>query len=209
MSDNSKYGINSSWGKNNIMRDSIHGYINIPAPIVKGLIDTQLFQRLKNIEQTGMKVLYPSATHDRFTHSLGVYYLGTKAFQNFRKNVHAQSKDEYMAVVSQVSYKTKLIQANNVWDRWGLLFSIACLLHDCGHAPFSHTLEFLYDVDRESQMKDDIKTIKVNRLLCAELVCLEDSEKRIRSFTDDFYYSDNDGEKCKGKPHERMSAYLS
>jgi HD superfamily phosphohydrolase len=42
-------------------KDSLHGYIRIPVPFVKHFIDTELFQRLRNIEQTGMRTLYPSA----------------------------------------------------------------------------------------------------------------------------------------------------
>ena len=60
----------ADWEKNTIIKDSVHGYINVPKPIAREIIDTDIFQRLKNIEQTGMQVLYPSATHNRFTHSL-------------------------------------------------------------------------------------------------------------------------------------------
>ena len=62
-----------------IFMDSVHGYINIPKCFVDNIINTELFQRLRNIEQTGMRVLYPDAKHDRFGHSLGVFHLGSKA----------------------------------------------------------------------------------------------------------------------------------
>ena len=38
--------------KMKIFKDSVHGYIQIPETIVKYIIDTQLFQRLRCIEQT-------------------------------------------------------------------------------------------------------------------------------------------------------------
>ena len=53
--------------------DSVHGYISIPKCFVKNLIDTLEFQRLRNIEQTGMRILYHNAKHDRFSHSLGIW----------------------------------------------------------------------------------------------------------------------------------------
>lgn len=51
------------------------------------LIDSAEFQRLRNIRQTGYEALYPSALHNRFVHSMGVYHLGKKAIHCFKKNV--------------------------------------------------------------------------------------------------------------------------
>jgi HD superfamily phosphohydrolase len=64
-----------------LFQDVIHGYIKIPSSFVEQIIDTALFQRLRNIAQTGMGVLYPNARHDRFSHSLGVFHLGTLALE--------------------------------------------------------------------------------------------------------------------------------
>jgi len=97
------YYTKADWEKNTIIKDSVHGYINVPKPIAREIIDTDIFQRLKNIEQTGMQVLYPSATHNRFTHSLGVYHLSKKAFRHFRSNVQTDYPDVYGKV--GVKYK--------------------------------------------------------------------------------------------------------
>ena len=67
------------------IKDAIHGYIRLEEPFWK-IIDTAEFQRLKWIEQTSYGVLYPSARHDRFIHSIGVYHLGQKAIQGFLNN---------------------------------------------------------------------------------------------------------------------------
>ena len=57
--------------------DNIHGYIDIN-PIAQSIIDTPEFQRLRYIHQTGVLYLvYPTANHSRFEHSIGVYHLGT------------------------------------------------------------------------------------------------------------------------------------
>ena len=53
-----------------IFRDTIHGYIEIEKDIVNSIIDTALFQRLRRIEQTSMRCLYPAARHDRFIHAI-------------------------------------------------------------------------------------------------------------------------------------------
>ncbi|MHC1695891.1 MAG: hypothetical protein AB9835_11630 [Eubacteriales bacterium] len=113
------------------IRDNVHGYISIPDSIIKNIVDTSIFQRLRRIEQTSMRCLYPSARHDRFTHSLGVYHLGCKAFDGLLINVKNHKEYYYL-------------DDGQFWDKYKILFTIACLLHDCAHAPFSHSLEYLY-----------------------------------------------------------------
>lgn len=117
-------------GRTKKFRDTIHGYIDIPDTIVSNIIDTEQFQRLKYIEQTSMRSLYPAARHDRFIHSLGVYWLGKQVFAYFRQNTQN---------VFLENEKEELTES--WWNRQEILFSLACLLHDCAHAPFSHTLE--------------------------------------------------------------------
>ena len=169
-----------------IFRDSIHGYISIPVDYVNYFIDTELFQRLRGIEQTGMRILYPSARHDRFIHSLGTFYLGHKAFVNFHENIRRSyggaiaGREDYYHIYSS-------LEENEIfWNSCQFLFEIACLLHDCGHAPFSHTFEFLYDVERiEGQMtlKEKLKSYLGSK-----------------EFANDF--------EADGSPHERMSGLL-
>ena len=112
-------------------KDSVHGYINIPKCFVETLIDNEYFQRLRNIEQTGMRVLYPNAKHDRFSHSLGVFHIGNRAVDALLENF---SRDQYWNIESDN-------QSILFWAKNKVLFLIACLLHDIGHAPFSHALE--------------------------------------------------------------------
>lgn len=108
--------------------DSVHGYIAVPTSFVNNLIDTDYFQRLRNIDQTGMKMLYPNAKHDRFSHSLGVYHLGRKAVKRLIQDIRMTYSKEFSPYY---------------WEKNEILFLIACLLHDIGHAPFSHSLEQL------------------------------------------------------------------
>ena len=114
-----------------MIMDSVHGYINIPKCFVDYIIDTEEFQRLRNIDQTGMRILYPNAKHDRFSHSLGVYHLGCKAVDTLLNNFYYE---DYW----KISSDSKSIL---FWAKNKVLFLIACLLHDIGHTPFSHALE--------------------------------------------------------------------
>ena len=140
-------------------RDPVYGYIEIEESIVHTIIDTATFQRLRNIRQTSYGPLYPSSLHNRFVHSLGVYHLGCLAFDSI---LHSLEVNEGLGtkVLGELNalFKDKI-------DRYAQLFKLACLLHDVGHSPFSHTGEDFYlnsrsDVqflsDDEKQSLDDI-----------------------------------------------------
>lgn len=129
--------------KNKIFRDPIYGYISIPGQFCIDFIDTAIFQRLRRIEQTSMRVLYPTAHHDRFAHSIGVYHLGALAFDYLQKNTYSFYGDA-------IDDDTWLFLKNT--------FLIACLMHDCGHSPFSHTFEHFYLYNREEKIQDELAT---------------------------------------------------
>lgn len=115
------------------LKDPIYGYITIPEEYVNRIIDTAPFQRLRRISQTSYSPLYPSAMHNRFVHSLGVYHLGN-------------------LVANQLTVELSKLNDNVGIDfmTYLKLFKLACLLHDVGHAPFSHTGEdFFLNNERE------------------------------------------------------------
>ncbi len=131
-------------------KDIVHGYIQIPSLFVHEIIDTPLYQRLRFIEQTGMRQVYPSARHDRFVHSLGTFYLGTKAVDALLKNFKDSA---YWNIYSND-------QREIFWAKNKVLFLIACLLHDIGHAPFSHSLEHLYIHGKNGEEREIDKLLK-------------------------------------------------
>jgi HD superfamily phosphohydrolase len=102
------------------IRDPIHGVIYINAR-ERDVIDSQIFQRLRNIKQLGFAdFAFPGAIHSRFAHSLGAMHVATQIFDR----------------VFFESFLTKL-----ELDRFRQLIRLAALLHDLGHPPLSHTTE--------------------------------------------------------------------
>lgn len=112
-----------------IIRDPVHGYIRIPDVLCHKFVDTPIFQRLRSIEQTSMRCLFPGGRHDRFIHSLGVYHLATRLYDGLLLNI--KEDNEIAGIIKD--------------KRMRLTFEVAALMHDCGHAPFSHTTECLYN----------------------------------------------------------------
>ena len=119
------------------LKDPIYGYIDIPTSYMNDIIDTAVFQRLRRIIQTSYSPLYSSAVHNRFVHSLGVYHLGELASSQLEAEIRVKKTDGITDTVL-----TRLVE----------VFRLACLLHDVGHAPFSHTgEEFYLDADGDYQ----------------------------------------------------------
>ncbi|OEU10975.1 hypothetical protein FRACYDRAFT_146775, partial [Fragilariopsis cylindrus CCMP1102] len=99
--------------------DELHKSIFL-CPVMKVLIDTEVFQRLRNINQLGnAQYVFMCANHNRFQHSLGVAFLAEKMAKNI--------KDEQPELGA--TYKDVLC------------VKLAGLLHDIGHGPFSHLYE--------------------------------------------------------------------
>ncbi len=104
--------------KKKIINDPVYGFINIPSALVFDLISHPYFQRLRYIKQLGMThLVYPGALHTRFHHALGAMHLMSLAIEVLRAKGHKVTSEEEEAA------------------------TIAILLHDIGHGPFSHALE--------------------------------------------------------------------
>src|SRR6516165_4351643 len=106
------------------VRDSIYDLIPL-GPREEKLIGTAPFLRLQNIKQLGFVYrIWPGATHTRYEHSLGCYYLAMRALRSLMQ----RGNDGGLFGVSVSSVQTLVV---------------ASLLHDIGHYPFSHTIEEL------------------------------------------------------------------
>lgn len=137
------------------VKDPVYGYISLENEICTRCIDTPEFQRLRRIVQTSYAPLYPSALHNRFVHSLGVYFLGCRASavldKSVRRLLHMGSEDiEPSEEDSRVIYKH--------WQNSRETFETACLLHDFGHAPFSHSGEVFF-ASQPKDLDDQLKAV--------------------------------------------------
>ena len=109
------------------VRDSIHDYIDLDE-LESSLVDTEPYQRLRWIKQLGSaNLVYPGANHTRLEHSIGVSHLAKQ-----------------MAIQSEVP------------DDEIHLVSIAGLLHDLGHSPYSHLADELPFVKDHVEVTQDI-----------------------------------------------------
>lgn len=104
--------------KRKIINDPVFGFISIPNELIFDVLQHPYVQRLNRIRQLGLSyVVYPGAQHSRFLHSIGAMHLMSDAIVSLRQKGIAITDDE----------------ANGAM--------IAILLHDLGHAPFSHVME--------------------------------------------------------------------
>lgn len=152
------------------IKDPIYGYISVPEAYMDIIIDTPNFQRLRRVIQTSYTPLYSSAVHNRFVHSLGVYHLGQMVAERLTKEF-VDNNYEGNVDISDAAR----------------IFILACLLHDVGHAPFSHTGENFY-LDGDSYNN-------INQLLLKEV--------GIDTLKEDMSLQSN-----SAAPHEIMSAIV-
>ena len=139
-----------------VFKDPLYDYIRIDNNVCEKIIDDKYFQRLRRIEQTSMRCLYPSARHDRFIHSIGVYHLAKVAIRALKRN--KQVVIDYNKTCVESSYKFPTDQEQET-----ILFSfeMAALLHDVCHSPFSHTLESYFKDIAKKDANGNIYTVDI------------------------------------------------
>jgi HD superfamily phosphohydrolase len=143
------------------IQDSIYGQIEL-TPLEKTIIDTEIFQRLRQVKQLGQTVLvFPGATHDRFSHCIGSCHLAHVYLGHLKKNSHPE---EYAIDAFQEQ-----------------MIAIAMLCHDLGHFAFSHLYDSAVAEKKHLQLHEDrsceyLKQIWVGRE-CIEI------QRRIKFFT--------------------------
>jgi len=111
--------------KQQVFKDPLYGYIHVDYEIIKKLINSTLFQRLRRIRQlSGVQMVFHGAEHSRFSHSLGVYEIANRflTVPDIQKALNERSR---------------------------LVFLSAALLHDIGHGAYSHAFEDIFGVDHE------------------------------------------------------------
>ncbi len=108
-----------------VLKDPIYGYIHIDYQVIKNILNTSLFQRLRRVKQlSGVQMVFHGAEHSRFSHSLGVYEVANR----------------FLSVPD-------ICEAFSERDR-GLLLSTA-MVHDIGHGAYSHAFEDIVGTNHE------------------------------------------------------------
>jgi uncharacterized protein len=119
-----------------VIRDPLWNNIRLD-PLALTLVDTPAMQRLRYVRQLGYAFLvYPGATHSRFEHALGAHHMA-------RRTIALLGERGELTAVDQKERE---------------LASMAMLLHDVGHYPFSHALEEIGALNHESAATPRITT---------------------------------------------------
>jgi HD superfamily phosphohydrolase len=129
------------------LRDPIHGFIRAD-PLEEALINSRPLQRLRTIHQLGLTFLvFPGAEHSRFSHVLGAMHLAGRAYDALC------AKGGGLLPGGERSRERRLARA-------------AALLHDLGHAPYSHSAEelFLGGIDHEEMTRRMIASPEMARI---------------------------------------------
>ena len=130
------------------VRDPIWKHIYLSKPLLK-ITELPVFQKLNDIKQLGPTFLiYPGATHTRFNHSLGVFYIAKKIITQF------------ILKSNDINFAIEDIKA----------FLCSALLHDIGHYPYAHSLKELNVADHEELTAEIIiNSEELNRIIEKEL----------------------------------------
>jgi HD superfamily phosphohydrolase len=111
------------------VQDPVHGAILLE-PWELDIISTWEMLRLRYVRQLGpAHLVYPGATHTRFEHCLGTNFLAQKSIRvvNYCDDLDTACFMPFSRLLDEYHQK---------------LFRAAALLHDVGHPPSSHTIEY-------------------------------------------------------------------
>lgn len=169
--------------------DNIHGYITISNMACK-IIDSYEFQRLRYMRQLSTcYFVFPNASHCRFEHSIGTYYLADKMLNAIITNSDINIINNIILNIPELQYyvltltnQSKILLDDYICE----LVKIAALCHDVGHGPFSHTFDdiFIPNISKETNLGEYIHHENRSKLILEHI---------IKSNTELLQYIGNDG----------------
>lgn len=152
------------------LKDEVWGMVTVEGG-ARALLDSPVMQRLRRVRQLGFSYLvYPSADHSRFSHSLGVYHVAKRYAEEFTRR-----HDDPVPLADGLHF-AKLSETDEL-D----LFH-AAMLHDVGHLPFSHATEAVFHSAKEEFLvgglsvkeflvpAQHLKTLKLSEALSIAIV---------------------------------------
>lgn len=129
---------------NKQIKDPIYGFVDFEGRETQllNILSDPFYQRLRRVKQLGFSDhIFPSATHTRFSHSLGVFHVAKKMLALVEPEV-----------------------TNGNWSNEGLACLAAALLHDVGHGMFSHVFEGAVKKHLEKKYSADTAQIEKDPL---------------------------------------------
>lgn len=128
------------------MADPIHGLIRLNRNdpnhnLLLKVINSYAFQRLRRVRQMGLaEFVFPGATHTRFMHSIGTLWLTIQALEILKLQPEAEKLIKAKVGNTQITAESAVL--------------VAALVHDIGHPPLSHTLEYVLDLEQTATLHD-------------------------------------------------------
>jgi HD superfamily phosphohydrolase len=146
----SKYGIST---RTELLRKAkeinipVHGTVSLTM-MAKCFIDNRYFQRLKGLKQLGTcEYIFPGATHTRFEHSIGTYYLADRITTRIKSASDNCKMMEWLVKIKELEsqYASNTDNIGSGFNNWIIeLIKIAALCHDIGHGPYSHLFDDVF-----------------------------------------------------------------
>ncbi|RKG71714.1 HD domain-containing protein [Corallococcus exercitus] len=175
--------------------DPIHGLIRITDKESR-VINDPIYQRLRKIKQNGLlHLVFPSATHTRFEHSLGVLFVADSMLRSLLFNSISSISKQRITDSNQANHRQAIDL--NTFPKATLrelfrLTRLAALVHDLGHGPFSHTFDhFAPSLDAVLLMLED-----------EQLIALAGFKETFRAYA---LKNNHSSEDTLRVPHEVMS----
>ncbi len=192
-------------GEKTFIKDIIHDSIEL-SPIARSIIDTQIFQRLRNLHQLGVcYLIFPNANNNRFEHSIGTYHLAGLLLEKLIKNSKNTEINKCLIEVNFIkNYLLKHFELDDTDENLTFLknlntillddylielIKIGGLVHDIGHGPFSHLfdewLQSITTISNSNLLNHELRSIiLLKKIISNNKIKFRNDEYMLKDFID-------------------------